>query len=248
MKDKLLSLISLNIEKEKHLDLVRKFFVNSKPDVICLQEVFESDFVNLKKELAMEGLFCPMAIIERTYDRSFEKIGVAILSKLKIVSSDCKYYRGNKDILRYESGQSLDKRYKMIFAVLAKIKVVFDGKEFNIFSTHFTWTPDGLANDTQRKDVAQLLDILSKEKSFVLCGDFNAPRGGEIFAKIAEKYKDNIPPEYESSIDPDLHRKPGLRLMVDGLFSTPDYIAEHVKLVCGVSDHCAIKAKISLKN
>ncbi len=240
-------LISLNIEKEKHPDIVRKFFVDSKPDVICLQEVYESDFINLKKELAMDGRFYPMTILERSDNDRFEKIGVVILSKLKIVSGDYVYYRGDLKDLGIEDKKSLEDKYKTSFAVLAKVKVVYDGNEFNIFSTHFTWAPDGLANDTQRKDVARLLEILSKEKSFVLSGDFNAPRGGEIFAKIAEKYKDNIPPEYDSSIDPDLHRKKGLRLMVDGLFSTPDYIAEDVKLVCGVSDHCAITAKISLK-
>ena len=36
----------------------------------------------------------------------------------------------------------------------------------------------------------------------------------------------------------------GLGLMVDGLFTTPKYIASNVKLEPGVSDHMAIVANI----
>ena len=135
-----------------------------------------------------------------------------------------------------------------VFAVVAKADIISaDGQIFSISTTHFTWTPDGDANEYQRKDLENLMKILDGYKSFVLAGDFNAPRGREIFSAIAAKYKDNIPLEYVSSIDSNLHRAPGLKLMVDGLFSTPDYKVEDAELVCGVSDHCAIVAKISKK-
>jgi hypothetical protein len=48
-----------------------------------------------------------------------------------------------------------------------------------------------------------------------------------------------------TSIDPKLHRAGALQLMVDGLFTTPGYEASDVMLHTGVSDHCAITARIA---
>ena len=66
-----------------------------------------------------------------------------------------------------------------------------------------------------------------------------------MFARIAKKYKDNIPPHYVTSLDRKLHRAGHLELMVDGLFSTSEYLLDHVELRSGVSDHCAIIAELS---
>jgi endonuclease/exonuclease/phosphatase family metal-dependent hydrolase len=120
-----------------------------------------------------------------------------------------------------------------------------EGETFRVATTHFTWTPDGSADDYQRADVKKLLAILGGMGEFVLTGDFNAPRGGEIFGTLAEKYKDNVPSHYTTSIDGALHRAGPLELMVDGIFSTPGYAVSDVELVAGVSDHKAIVATVS---
>jgi endonuclease/exonuclease/phosphatase family metal-dependent hydrolase len=93
---------------------------------------------------------------------------------------------------------------------------------------------------------------LQSEKDFALCGDFNAPRGGEIFTTLASHYTDNIPSKYETSIHVALHRAGSVdgarlaHLMVDGLFTTSGYAASDVRLEFGVSDHAAIVATIAL--
>src|SRR3989344_53549 len=56
--------------------------------------------------------------------------------------------------------------------------------------------------------------------------------------------KDNIPAEYKTSIDQNLHRVKGIQFMVDSLFTTPTYKASNVKLVDGGSDHMAIVSDI----
>ena len=73
----------------------------------------------------------------------------------------------------------------------------------------------------------------------------NAPRGNETFSRLEEKYKDNIPREYKTSIDQNLHKVKGIQFMVDGLFTTPVYKASNVKLVDGISDHMAVVAEIN---
>jgi hypothetical protein len=97
----------------------------------------------------------------------------------------------------------------------------------------------------QMNDLGRLLDIFANLKDFVFSADLNAPRGLLVFDTIAKKYKDNIPKEYDTSIDQNLHRVKGLKLMVDGLFSTSTYKASNVKLVDGLSDHMAIVAEIA---
>jgi endonuclease/exonuclease/phosphatase family metal-dependent hydrolase len=97
--------------------------------------------------------------------------------------------------------------------------------------------------DFQRGACDRLLELLD-DRSLVLCGDFNAPRGKEIFSRLAAHWTDHVPLAHTTSLDPVLHRAGALQLMVDGIFSTPDYDVSGVRLHQGVSDHCAITARI----
>src|SRR3569623_473248 len=112
--------------------------------------------------------------------------------------------------------------------MLAMADIERDGEMFRIATTHFPVTAHGEATDFQREDMKNLLSLLEKEGEFVLTGDFNAPRGGEIFAELASRYKDNIPPTITTSIDGMLHRAGQLPHMVDGIFSTPGYLVSNV--------------------
>lgn len=115
---------------------------------------------------------------------------------------------------------------------------------FRIGTTHFTWTPDGEADEVQRTDIESLFAVLEKQGDIIFTGDFNAPRGKEIFSRLAERYHDNVPSEYTTSIDSTLHRAGDLPHMVDGIFSTSGYAVQNVRMVCGVSDHCALVAEV----
>ena len=78
----------------------------------------------------------------------------------------------------------------------------------------------------------------------VFCGDFNAPRGRETWLIIASKLKDNIPQDITTTIDGHLHRAGDLQIVVDGLFTSKNYKASDVRVISGISDHCAIVANI----
>jgi hypothetical protein len=67
-----------------------------------------------------------------------------------------------------------------------------------------------------------------------------------VFGRLAERLTDNIPPDVTTTIDHDLHaRGPVPPYVVDGLFTTPQYAASDVRVVSGVSDHCAVLGRIS---
>ncbi|MDO8594202.1 MAG: endonuclease/exonuclease/phosphatase family protein [bacterium] len=240
-----IKLISLNIEMNKHLDTVIVFLQKEKPDVVCLQEVSEYDFPRLQEVLGMEGRYEPMLRVAGPRpDRALAggTVGLGLFSRFPSTFV-IEYYSGDVSAIPREQDDNQGARGTLLQAEFFAWE-----KEYVVGTTHFTWTPNGEASPEQRTDMDNLLSILSKHEQIVFCGDFNAPRGREMWGKIASQYKDNIPPEYISSVDPLLHRAKGLEVMVDGLFSTPEYRVSDVRLVEGVSDHKAVVGTIEKIN
>lgn len=238
-----LKLASLNIEGNKHFDKFLPFFKTEHPDVVCMQEVFSQDLPMLKQELEMKIAFAPMTIRPYTLEdpTSLAIMGVAICTHLPLGSIEPVYYYGNSDMLPLFRYRDETRQHRPLLLVTTEK----DGEAIVIATTHFMVTEQGVTTDYQRRDLNSLLKILNRLPEVVLCGDFNAPRGGEIFDTLAKQYTDNIPPEYTSSIDGTIHRAGLLPYMIDGLFTTSHYKAEKVKLNSGLSDHLGITALIS---
>lgn len=246
-----ISLISLNIERSKHLGLVIPFITAHLPEVLCLQELAERDIPALEAAFGMPCIFAPCGVHPSDDDSPDPLIGVAIFTSFPVRSQSAEYYSGSAEEARNAPAHPI-----FIDNPLLSIEIEKEGRTFRIMTTHFTWTPNGSVSDEQRRNIVTLLDMLGRAGELVLCGDFNAPRmhegaPGEIFSLVAGAYKDNIPQEYQTSIDASLHRNGDTAAadlavkMVDGLFTTPAYQASDVALTPGVSDHYAITATIS---
>ena len=251
----MIKLISLNIERSKHLDLVIPLLQKETPDVVCLQELAKKDIPRFEEALSAKCFFAPMAnhgIGE--VDVAPGIVGLGMFSRLPVIHQEVNYYWGTGacDAL-YDFSSAVGKHATESYAVASQ-DIEKDGVRFRIATTHFTWTPDGKADDLQRKDLKALLDVLEPLGEFAFCGDFNAPRGGEIFGELSKRYRDNIPLEYKTSLTLSLHRAGKIEperlgtYMVDGLFTTPGYQASDVRLQFGVSDHAAIVASIERAN
>lgn len=240
-----LQLISINVERSKHLDLAVPFVEGEAADVVCVQEIIEAD-IPLWGRSYPHHVFAPM---QRRIDEEGKPVsGVAIFSRTPFAHQS-HYYAGSPSAVP-ESDRDASKKAEASNRILLVAECEKDNTHYRIATTHFTWSPRGEATKDQQADMEKLLSLLAEYDEFALCGDFNAPRGGVIFAQLAERYKDNIPPHYATSIDLELHRAGKLRphelvdKMVDGLFTTPGYVASDVRLVSGVSDHCAIVASL----
>lgn len=234
-----IKLISLNIERDWHYDRVLPFLKMEQPDVVCLQEVLDRDVERFKRELRMSGIFAPGAIANKgrgTQSLAKARVcdGNAIFTSLPVLDACERKYCGCSDSATV-SPESIH-WHKLLLAV----RLRKGENTFTVATTHFTWTPDGQPDDAQRRDLKALLRALEQFPDIVLCGDFNAPRGREIWTALAARYRDNIPSEYTTSLDQKLHMTPGLRYVVDGLFTTPYYRCSQTRLQCNVSDHCAI--------
>ena len=237
----MLSLISVNIENRKHLSTVLPFVEERKPEVLCLQEVPEEELPKFAEAIgATHSYFAPMIRVDG------KSQGIALLSRYPFSAREQYYHHSRDEVMEF---MHTDEETSEAFVLLMADIDAPDGM-YRIGTTHFVWTPHGEADEFQRAALTKLEPMLAEERPFVLCGDFNAPRGGEIANRIEAKYPDAIPPEYVTSMDAHLHRAGQTcpeclaDKMVDHLFMNPEYRAEGVELVSGVSDHMAIVATI----
>jgi endonuclease/exonuclease/phosphatase family metal-dependent hydrolase len=237
-----LSLVSINIERDNHLDLVIPFLRERAADAVCVQELLERDIPAFEEALGAPCLFAPSTLYPTADGLVAE--GTGMFARLPAARSSIVQYAGAEGELRaYDQDDAARKVETQKYALVAQTLRKRD-TEFTIATTHFPWTRDGEADTVQRAAVDRMLAAVRDLGGAVLCGDFNAPRGKEIFGRIAQDMKDNIPAQYESSLDGAIHRAGPLPLMVDGLFTTPGYEAADISLVPGVSDHCAVVATI----
>jgi len=233
-----INIVSLNIEFNRNFDRFLPFLKRQKPEVVLLQEVLDKDIPYLEQALGMQSTFAPIARLCRgDIDCNF---GMATFSSLPIVEVRTEYYRGRQDSLPILSSETAD----TIPRALLITKIIKEKEPYCFINTHFTWTPDAKPNQYQQQDLEIMLQLLQKMSAFVLCGDFNAPRGMIIFDTLAAKYKDNIPSQITTTIDKNLHKAGDLNLVVDGLFTTPGYEVDSLEILDGLSDHCAVVTKI----
>jgi endonuclease/exonuclease/phosphatase family metal-dependent hydrolase len=251
-----MKLISLNIEGRKHWDVVDPFFEAEPADVICLQEIFESDAKSFADRFSMAYVFAHMLVKVRdasARDPAYEKSGIALFSRGPLKNVRLEVYHAANEGLKPFDKTTIELLRETERNVMVLADVEQDGSVFTIGTTHFTWTPNGAMTEYQHEDAAALLKILADIPEIILCGDFNVPRGfNKIYDLFAANYEDAIPRSYVSSLDPLLHvayqnpdaAKNVSQFMVDYLFLSKKYEAHDVRLHFGVSDHSAVVATV----
>ncbi|NQU98701.1 endonuclease/exonuclease/phosphatase family protein [Candidatus Woesearchaeota archaeon] len=233
-------LITLNIEKNRHLHTVIPFLKKEKPDVLCLQEVYDCDFEKYKEVSGLDGVFIPMfkGITKPTKNTDPNVVqGNALLTNFPNNGIKVTTYFGDENVPRFTTIANIPRK-------LSYTTIEVNGEKYTIGTTHFTWTPDGEADDPQRRTFKELMKVLKRFDELILCGDFNAPRGKEIFKKFEERFKDNIPLDVDTTLDLKLHKKAPLVYVVDNIFTTPAYKVSNVRVVDGVSDHKAVIGEV----
>lgn len=239
-------MLSLNIEGKRHLEKVRALIAKENPDLVALMEVCEEDLEMLAGGAYPYIEFASNDLLgnNRWDGKSLTPIGVALVSKHKLRIVERMYPGISPREVLVPPGTSSHA------PVVLLGEVELGGEYYKVGAVHFTWTKAATISDEQRRDIKTMLENLEGEE-LVLMGDFNLPRGNELYKNIVEKYKDNIPAWVETTLDPNLHyanlsEEGRLKLVVDYVFSTEEYEVENLRVVSGVSDHCAIVCTIYL--
>lgn len=239
-----LKIISLNIEKDRHLDRVIPFLeqkVIAGYEVICLQEVYRKDLEKLRDSLDCNLSYFPMCRYMGTATKpENQEQGCVMLYKSQPLEIEqfC-YYKDEEKLPHHTDAQA----FQHAGLIIAQFKI---GKQvYTIATTHFPVAPGGGTNKRQQESLEVMLHRLKTFDNLILCGDFNAPRGKEVFSKLASIYKDNIPPEITTTIDGNYHRAGHLPYVVDGFFTTNHYTVNNIEIKDGLSDHKAIIVAVS---
>jgi endonuclease/exonuclease/phosphatase family metal-dependent hydrolase len=235
--------IQLNIHWDEFLERSVPFLEEEHPDVVCLQEVYERDLIRLAKKFGMQSVFAPMmlnASAEGT--TAFQRSGVGILSRPPIEVATTRWYFGDGVHIPVHNREDRDTSLQPLLTCTIDCM----GTPIVIGTTHFQKSWHGLPDDYQRERMERFLPVLTEAHPDILCGDFNIPRGTELYQVLHERLCDNVPSEYVNSIDPQLHRVHGLSYMIDYMWSSPRVRIQDVRQVCGVSDHCAFVGEVQL--
>lgn len=240
----MIKLIDINIEGDKHLQKVLSFLKKERPDIVCLQEVFQDDIPLFEKELKMKRYFSGMMYVRNKTLFCISPrglMGVLILTKIVPTNFGNAYYVGSINNIP----DFIDQYHNSNNRVIQWVEIIINQQKFTIANTHFTWSREGKTSSLQRKNLKKLFQILNQIEPCILCGDFNAPRGWEIYNSLIKRFKDNIPPEITTTIDADIHIAGDLQKVVDYIFSSPQYQVNDVKVIGGLSDHKAVMGMIS---
>jgi len=239
-----MKLISLNIEGDRHLtNRSLPFFKRESADVLCLQEVFRQDLNLIAEQTNLaDYVFVPQALVSEVNPHlpARGEWGLAIFANnLANIRQD--FYVGRPDLVPEFFA---DSNPNSMSRVLLSAQVAVCDQTYQLATTHFTWSGKGEVTDLQRQNFVRLQEKLKLFPELILCGDFNTPRGGELFDTLAKKYRDNIPGGIKTTIDADLHKSGrDIQLVVDALFTTAHYQPKKVTVVAGVSDHMAVVAE-----
>lgn len=232
-------ILTINIECDLHIDNILNFINYHKPDVIFFQEIFKDHIPFFEEKLQMRSIYAGLNFLQTK--NSMHEMGIAIFSHFEFSEMDLVYYRGNSlqlPILVEPKPNPIKMARALLIAKFKKIP------NYRFINTHFTWSPNGTPSKEQYTDLNKLLKILKNYNEFILCGDFNAPRGTAIFDTLSLNYKDNLPADILTTLDRNLHVAGHLDLVVDGVFTTPGLDVSELKIFDGLSDHCAILAKV----
>lgn len=244
-----MKLVSLNVEGNRHIEAVIKFLIKEGPDVITLQEAPEY-FQEKIASLGYHTSFHPRVM--KNMDGEVFVDGQLTATKVPHTKTEFLYYDTGKEIVL----EIIERKRETNKQGLLLVEFKFDGNNYLIGNTHFTWSPKAEEpNVHQEEDMETLLDYTSKLPPHVLVGDFNLPRDYSFLYKdLTQHYTDNIPQHYKSSLDKNIHQIGHLPekailfegFMVDYIFTQTPYVAKNVRLEFGYSDHAAVVVELEV--
>lgn len=189
-----MKIISLNIEGHAHLiERVLPFLQKERPDLVCLQEVFEVDLDLIAASLGMSYHFVSMALVDQVSIHQKDALGswgAAVFvrddSQLEKNGLSHKYYvhaavRQDQELPIFFDGEDPNSMHRVVVSAEFKPNSIFsqilnNGEGCAVATTHFTWSPKGSFTDQQQQAYTAMKSVLAQFQPHVLCGDFNSPR------------------------------------------------------------------------
>ncbi|MDZ4228580.1 MAG: endonuclease/exonuclease/phosphatase family protein [Candidatus Levybacteria bacterium] len=252
-----IKLITLNLfQGGLYFKNIKNFLEKEKPDILCLQEVFDSHDKSAKENLRSIDIlkrllpsyyyhFAPELL---SVNNGIEApLGNAIFSKFLITKTNTIFY----DIPygKYNAYLKNDNKYdpSMEPKNLEYVQVDLGKASINIFNTHGIWGQHG--NDTKRRlQMGQvIINQIKGKENVILAGDFNLFPNTQTVKNIEKHLKNVFANELKTTFNIKLKLQPGNygRAVVDMIFLSknirilkkycPDVnVSDHFPLICNI--------------
>lgn len=224
-------ILSVNIEGFRHLDAVSALLDEYDPDVACVQELFAGDSALLEDRFTHVARF-DMSI--QSWDGRPADVQQVVLASKRPFEPLIVRYAGPDAPVQYERFDESTVRRGIVAGSFGGVLVA---------TTHLVVTENAKIEPFQFDDVDAILRILEPYERVLLCGDFNATRGGSVYDRLADRLADRIPPDADTTLDPEMHKARPKKLVVDGCFTRN--VEARCELRFGVSDHAALLIETS---
>lgn len=244
--------IQLNIWRGTLLDSALAFFKEENPDIIFLQEVYDTKLPGMPKT---HRLFSYLEEVlpeyKGAYGAAFTDItelgniqsGNAIFSKFEIVDSKNTFFDRPYKTFN-EQGVDPDNNPQTILSV----KLNVNGTELNVSSVHGIWGRDGRDSGRRLQMGETIISEIKDKKNVILGGDFNLNPDTQT-AKNIQKYLVQI-------FGNTLTRTFNLKYKTDGGFKTAVvdmiFVSPNITVVdkkcldIQVSDHLPLVAELEV--
>jgi endonuclease/exonuclease/phosphatase family metal-dependent hydrolase len=227
------------IYKQKSLAHLQKI----GPEVLALQEMHGPDIEDFKTALDLPHcLYVPGCRIDdpaNKYGFRVGELGISLMSKTPFTKEQVDYYhKVSEDAPLFNDAEPNHWNRALLSAV-----VDTESGPMRVSTTHFTWTPDGHPTPLQTEHSMKLAELIDKQNVDILGADFNAPHGAEVMTHIGSRMDDHMPTGVDSTIDPELHRVRGLKIVVDNIFTRKGLATTSMQIKGGASDHKALIAQ-----
>ena len=250
-----LKLITLNLfQGGLYFDRIKDFLKEENPDILCVQEAYNSDNKKLAKSLrSIDTLkeilpsyyyhFAPELLDTRKEGKI--PMGNAIFSRFPITKTNVFFY----DIPYGEYKAYLKNDNKYDFSILPKnleyVELKINNTILNVFNTHGIWGHHG--NDTERRlRMGETIISQIKDKTnVILAGDFNLFPTTQTVKNIEKHLKNIFANELKTTFNMRLKPHPGnyTTAVVDMIFVNKNIqvfkkycpnvdVSDHLPLVC----------------
>lgn len=245
-----IKLITLNLfQGGMYFDRINDFLKKENPDILCIQEAYNSNNKKLAKSLrSIDALkeilpsyryhFAPELLDARKEGKI--PIGNAIFSRFSITKTDTVFY----DIPYGEYEDFLKNNNKHFVSLLPKnleyIKVKINSMELNVFNTHGIWGQDGKDTKRRLQMGETIVNQIKDKKNVILAGDFNLSPTTQTVRNIEKHVKSVFSKELQTTFNVKLkpHRGNFATSVVDMIF-----VSKHIQILkkycpnVDISDH-----------
>lgn len=247
--------VTLNLfEGGKYFKNIEKFFKEENPDILCLQEAYNSEDKKLSKNFrSIEVLrkilpnyyhdFAPEFLHIKKEGRI--DMGNTIFSKFPIIKTAVTFYDSPYGEYRVRTRYDDKYDFSVIPRNLQYAKIKLNGMELNVFNTHGIWGYHG--NDTTRrlKMGETIIREIKDKDNIVLAGDFNLFPTTQTVKNIQKYLKnvfdDTLPTTFNMKLKP--HPGDYANSTVDMMFTSKNIrilkkycskvdVSDHFPLVC----------------